>query len=311
MITTITLNPAIDKTINLKELKPGKINRVKEISTSPGGKGINVARVLNKLGNDVQAMGFLGGGIGEDIERHLEHEEINCDFVCSQFSTRENLKIIELSNSCETEINEFGQVEEGIFDELTERLKKILPDTSYLVMGGSLPRGLRKDSYYKLIQLADEYDVRTILDTSGDILKTSLEGSPYLVKPNINEVEELFDLNISDDSDLHLAIDNLQEYGVEIVVISLGSNGAVFAGGDKRIKVKPPEVNVKQNTVGAGDTMVAGICYGLENDLNLKEFAVFSSVLATRYIQTGTISELSFESIQDIIENTVVNKLGG
>ncbi|MDI3548489.1 MAG: 1-phosphofructokinase [Halanaerobiales bacterium] len=299
MIITVTLNPAIDKTLKVDKLKPGELNRVREVDIIAGGKGINVARVVHQLGEPVVAMGFLGGDTGQQIDRFLEKEGLARNFTWTEYPTRVNMKILE-NDDRETEVNEPGQVLPQDFQVLKNSLKVQLKEASLLVLSGSLPQGVPEDAYNQLMKLANQNNVSVILDTAGKSLKLGLREKPYLIKPNLHEVELLIDKRIDSTAGIYNAVDYFIGKGVRIIVISMGSQGAVFADRDELIWVKVPEVEVSQTTVGAGDSMVAGLAIKLLRKSSLEEMARFATALATTYVKTGRRDKIELAGIKEI-----------
>lgn len=299
MIITVTLNPAIDKTLKVDKLKPGDLNRVREVDIIAGGKGINVARVVHQLGEPVVAMGFLGGDTGKQIDRFLEKEGLARNFTWTEYPTRVNMKILE-NDDRETEVNEPGRVLPQDFQVLKNSLKVQLKEASLLVLSGSLPQGVPEDAYNQLMKLANQNNVSVILDTAGKSLKLGLREKPFLIKPNLHEVELLMDKRIDSTAGIYNAVDYFIGKGVRIIVISMGSQGAVFADRDELIWVKVPEVEVSQTTVGAGDSMVAGLAIKLLRKSSLEEMARFATALATTYVKTGRRDKIELAGIKEI-----------
>lgn len=299
MIITVTLNPAIDKTLKVDKLKPGELNRVREVDIIAGGKGINVARVVHQLGEAVVAMGFIGGDTGKQIDRFLEKEGLARNFTWTEYPTRVNMKILE-NDDRETEVNEPGRVLPQDFQVLKNSLKVQLKEASLLVLSGSLPQGVPEDAYNQLMKLANQNKVSVILDTAGKSLKLGLREKPFLIKPNLHEVELLMDKRIDSTAGIYNAVDYFIGKGVRIIVISMGSQGAVFADGDELIWVKVPEVEVSQTTVGAGDSLVAGLAIKLLRKSSLEEMARFATALATTYVKTGRRDKIELAGIKEI-----------
>lgn len=297
MIITVTLNPAIDRTIKIDQLNPGKLNRVREVITSPGGKGINVARVVHQMGENVLTTGILGGDTGDIIKNFLREKNLKADFISSSYSTRQNIKILEMTTGRETEINEPGRVIKDDFKALEEKLRNFLEISNLIVLAGSIPEGLPPDTYNHLIKICKEYDIPVIVDTSGDNLREVLKEQPYLIKPNLHEAQELTGKEINDEEDIKDTVNLFLEYGVEIIVISMGGRGAIFANKKKCYYIKTPKVNVSNTTVGAGDSMVAGLAVGLRKDMALKDIASYAAAIATTFVKLGKIELITGEII--------------
>ncbi|SFM05983.1 1-phosphofructokinase [Halanaerobium salsuginis] len=299
MILTVTLNPAIDKIIILDKLNLGELNRVSNTDVLAGGKGINVSEVLTKLKIKNLALGIVGGNNGRLITTILENKDIRADFNWSEFNTRQNLKIKEKNLTRETEINETGRVSEEDIDNFFETFNKYIKKNKTLVLSGSLPDGVNKNIYADLIVKASEENVNTILDSSGEEFKLALEQSPYLVKPNLAEIENLIDKKIKNDEELAEGAKYLLAKGVKIVMISLGGEGAFIASAKEAYRIYTPKVEISQTTVGAGDTMVAGLAAEIDKSAELKATGVYAAALATAYVAQGSISEISSELLKE------------
>jgi len=309
LIITVTLNPAIDKTVKLSRLKVGELNRVEEVDIIAGGKGINVARIAHQLGEPVIAMGFLGGDTGNQIDRFLEKEGLVRNFTWTESSTRVNMKILERDPERETEINEPGEVSASDLAVLKNSLEVELGKADILVLSGSIPRGIPDDTYNQLLKLACKYRVRTILDTAGDPLKLALKEKPFLIKPNLHETELLLNKEINDISDIYQAVDYFINQGIQIVVISMGKQGAIFADRDNCFRVKTPQVEISHTTVGAGDTMVAALAVELMKDKSLEELARYSTSVATAYVSMGRRERLKSEKIREIMKKIELERI--
>ena len=309
MILTVTLNPALDKIIILDNLKVGKLNRVKETTVLAGGKGINVSEVLTELKVENKAVGIVGGNNGRTITSMLENRGVNSDFIWSDFETRQNLKIKEKESNRETEINEAGRVSQENVNDFIASFEKSVKKNKTFVLSGSLPAGVDKDIYAVLIEKAKEKEARVILDSSGEEFKLALKKAPYLVKPNLEELENLLGRKINSNDDLKKGAKYLLDQGVSIVMISLGEKGAFIASESEGYRIYTPQVKVSQTTVGAGDTMVAGLAAEIDNDQNLKETGIFAAALATAYVESGSISKIDEQLIKRIENSTKVEKI--
>jgi len=257
MIATVTLNPAIDKSVLAPGFEAGKTNRCEVVRLDAGGKGINVAKVLHRLGSPVCALGLIGGANGRFILEALAAEGIPADFVPVRGETRVNLKISDPEKGRETEINEPGfQVTAEELTQLKQKVKQHAAACEVVVLSGSLPPAAPPEIFAELIQLAKAQGARCFLDTNGAALALGLAAGPYLVKPNRVEVEELLNWPLLGRPELVQAARTLTFMGCEQAVISLGAEGAVGATGKQVLFAQPPVVSVR-SSVGAGDTMVA------------------------------------------------------
>ncbi|MEA3568950.1 1-phosphofructokinase [Paenibacillus phoenicis] len=255
MIYTLTLNPSIDYIVEVDDLQLGGLNRMKRDLKLPGGKGLNVSRVLKRLGADTTAMGFLGGFTGDFIEAALQKEGIPADFVRIRGGeTRINVK---LKHGEETEINGGGPpitAEEA--NALVEKLS-ILREGDLIILAGSLPSTLPGDFYEQLIRMCQKQGAEFVIDTTGEPLRRALAYHPLLVKPNHHELAELFGVVIETREQLIAYGRKLLEEGAQHVLISMAGEGALLISGDEVYHANVPPGKVR-NSVGAGDSMIAG-----------------------------------------------------
>lgn len=265
MIFTVTLNPSIDYVVETENFKIGCLNRSKNEYAVAGGKGINVSCVLKELGVETKALGFVAGFTGNEIIRILNQKGIKNNFVVLEKGmTRINVKI---NGKNETEINGKGpEISEREFNWLREILEEAKKG-DMLILSGSVPQSNVKDMYEKLAESANKKGIRFIADTEGKKLLSTLKYKPFMVKPNLKELEEVFGAKIETDEGIIAYGRKLQYYdggGAENVLISMGKEGAVLLCGDGRIlRKKAPKGNVL-STVGSGDSMVAGFAAGIE-----------------------------------------------
>jgi 1-phosphofructokinase len=256
-ITTLTLNPAIDRTVTIPGFTAGAVNRVENTCDRPGGKGINVAAALAEHGNVVAALGFLG----RDNESAFTafFDECGIEDHCLRLSgaTRVGIKISDPVRHETTDIN-FPGLSPSIHDlmELRGQLSQL--SGGWCVLAGSLPPGVPASIYRDFITLLKERDVRTVLDSSGEALREALKASPDLIKPNVHELEEHLGRALPTEADVIAAARELVAGGVKLVVVSRGADGACFVTADEAVVARPPSITVR-STVGAGDAMVAGI----------------------------------------------------
>ena len=309
MILTVTLNPAVDKIIILDKLSLGKLNRVKEAKALAGGKGINVSEVLSALEVDNTALAIVGGDNGNSINNYLQKRGVKTDFQWSEINTRQNLKIKENNSNRETEINETGRVTKEDIKAFKKNLEKYLTADNTIVLSGSLPEGVKKNIYAELIEKAAEKEAKVILDSSGEEFKLAINKAPYLVKPNLAEIENLLSTNMESDADLKKGAEYLLKKGIKIVMISLGAEGAFIASKDEAYRLQTPEVEVAQTTVGAGDTMVAGLAAEIDKNASLKETAVYASALATVFVKSGSIENINQELFSEIRKTIKAKKI--
>jgi 1-phosphofructokinase len=272
MIYTLTLNPSVDYIVELEGFQIGELNRTTKEAKFPGGKGINVSRVLKELGIKSKALGFNGGFTGKYIDEYLQNEEIDTDFVKVMEDSRINIK---LKTGQETEINAKGpKISDEDFLQLKEKIKG-LTNEDLLVLAGSIPSSLPKTTYEELVKICKQNNVQFVVDAEGDLLKKVLTYQPLLIKPNQHELEELFSTTISTCEEVVPFARKLLELGAKNVIVSMAGDGAVFVNHELALIADVPKGTVK-NSVGAGDSMVAGFLAQYQLTGGIKEAFRFS-----------------------------------
>ncbi len=264
MVYTVTLNPAVDYVVELDNLKMGDINRTSNEKIFFGGKGINVSIVLQRLGIETTAMGIIAGFTGKALENSLRFEGVHTDFLEADGFTRINIKI---KSSPETELNGSGPfVDEQLLMGLIERLK-VLTNDDIVVLSGSLPASLKSNTYKRIIDELKDTGVKIVLDTSGPALKEAVSSSPYLIKPNLAEMSSLLNKKLTVESEVIEGAKRLQKFGARNILVSMGPMGAIFVGEDGTVMREEAKRGRVINTVGSGDSMVAGFIAGLPGGL--------------------------------------------
>lgn len=260
MIYTVTFNPAIDYLVYVPELKVGSILRSEKESTFCGGKGINVSLILQELGIESTATGFIAGFTGSAIEQALDGGIIRTDFVrLKEGLTRINVKI---RSEYETDINGQGPaVSENDIKALLGKLKGLKQDDT-LVFAGSIPNTVPSDIYEKIMELLSGTGVRFVVDATKDLLLNSLKYGPFFIKPNNDELGEIFSVRIDTPEDAIRYAGKLREMGAVNVLVSMGGKGAVLVDENGKDYYMPAISGKVVNTVGAGDSMVAGFLAG-------------------------------------------------
>ena len=260
MIYTVTFNPAIDYVVRVEEFSLGQVNRSSREEIQFGGKGINVSVMLNHLGTDSCALGFLVGFTGKAIEDDLHRMGIHTDFIhLSQGMTRINVK---LKAKEETEINGQGpEISQADFQKLLKQVALLQPGDT-LVLAGSIPQSLPDDVYERIIQSLAGKDIQVVVDATRDLLCHVLKYRPFLIKPNHIELGEIFDRTLHTDEEIRECASLLQQRGARNVLVSMAGDGAILLDETGAFhKIAAPKGKVK-NSVGAGDSMVAGFLAG-------------------------------------------------
>lgn len=260
MIYTVTFNPSLDYIVSVNDFELGMTNRTASELMLPGGKGINVSIVLKQLGLDNTALGFMAGFTGEEIVRKLEENGVNTEFIrIPKGISRINVK---LKNIDGTEINGMGpEIAPDKLEELLVQLDR-LDQGDVLVLAGSIPKSMPDDIYRDILQRLESKKIMIVVDATGDLLMNVLPYHPFLIKPNNHELGELFDVKITTKQQVVPYAEKLQEKGARNVLISMGGQGAVFVSETGEVYMaEAPEGELK-NSVGAGDSMVAGFVTG-------------------------------------------------
>ncbi|WP_243292310.1 1-phosphofructokinase [Bacillus sp. FJAT-47783] len=254
MIYTVTLNPSVDYIVEVPTFQLGQLNRIQQDAKYPGGKGINVSRVLNRFEVKTSAFGFVGGWTGSFVEASLRNEGIKTNFVHIKEDTRINIK---LKTGEETEINGQGPIinEEEVTD-FFEALSS-LNANDWLVIAGSIPASLPNDFYEKITSYCQERNIQVVIDVSGDYIHSLLQYKPFLLKPNHHELGEWFNVDIDRKEDAVTYGKKLVKMGAQNVIVSMAGEGALFLNDHVTYYASPPNGKVV-NSVGAGDSVVAG-----------------------------------------------------
>lgn len=307
MILTVTMNPSVDISYPLDRFQLDTFNRVVDTSKTPGGKGLNVTRVLAQLGDDVLASGLLGGKMGELIETELDKAHIKHSFYKIAGETRNCIAI--LHEGKQTEILEQGPTispEEAVG--FLEAFEKILSGVEVVVISGSLPQGLGTDFYACMVAICKQHGIRVVLDCSGAALLEALGGpaKPTVIKPNAEELSQLLGIEVTDDVDtLKAALQNELFDGIEWILVSLGSKGAFAKHGDRFYRVSIPRIAVL-NPVGSGDSTVAGITSALVADVSDEDLLRKANVLGMLNAQEARTGYVNLENYDCLYQQITV-----
>ena len=271
MIYTVTLNPAIDKTVVIENFVPGAVNRIGSLREDAGGKGVNVSKCLKKLGADTVAVMILAGATGKRLESMLDDMKIPVLRVPAEGENRTNLKIIDPVNHTNTDINEPGpRINEDLLEGLKEKLGKSVSKGDIVVLSGSLPKGTDKSLYARWVKYFHHRGVSVYLDADGEPMAKGIAAVPAMIKPNNDELAALMGKDKLTMEEMVAEGQRLLETGIEEVVISLGGDGILFVSCEGCYKADALPVPVK-STVGAGDSVVAAMAYGKEKNLCREE----------------------------------------
>lgn len=304
MIYTVTLNPALDKTVTVPSLTVGQVNRIRSIREDVGGKGINVSKCISVLGGESTALALLAGQTGKKVLAFLEQADhiIPMEAWVPQGETRTNLKIIDPELRCNTDINEPGPAVSGdVLDAIAQQLLSAVKFGDIVVFSGSLPAGAPATLYRDWGIRCRERGVRVILDADRDPLKYGLECHPFLIKPNRDELSALLGLPLATMAELIDAGRLLVQQYAECAVISLGGDGALFFSQTDPFCISAPKVEVK-STVGAGDSMVAALAYGASTGLPWQEQAKLAVACGCAAVTCSGSQSPDHECIQALLQ---------
>ena len=312
MIYTITLNPALDRTLWIQKVRDDVSNRILEEKSFAGGKSVDVSKVLKNLGVDNIALGFVGGFAGRELEGRLLNEGIETDFVRVSGETRTNIIIHETGTGKQLAFNARGpEIKPDELMQFIEQLEK-LPCGDVVAIGGSIPLGVSPEIYRKIMSLVKKCQAKVVLDVDGEALRQGIKALPNVIKPNIHELSELAGRELKGLDDVVSAARSINQQGVEIVLVSMGAKGILLVSDGQQYLAVPPNVNV-ESTIGAGDSSVAGFVSGLVRGKDLKQcliYAVAAGTATTLRQGTALCQKDDFERIvpqvklSDLLEKT-------
>lgn len=308
MIITVTCNPALDKTVHTEKIDYGRVNRVTNVREDLGGKGLNVGRITEAFELPTKNLIFLGDENKNHIIEYLEKDNMTYDYVTAKGHTRTNIKIVETKKVRTTDINEAGMyVNKEKENAFIEKIQKEAKNADYLVMAGSLPKGINADFYARVGKLLPK--TKLVIDADADVLLTSLKSKPYIIKPNLHELESILDTKLTTLEEIVNAGQKIvEEYGVTICLISMGKEGALLVTKEEVIKAEAIPTKVV-STVGAGDSILAGFLYGLQMKMKLKDALSFGSACSAKTISTEGYPKLKKKEIIELQQKAKVNHI--
>ena len=310
MIITVSMNPAIDKTVEVSRLLPGGLNRILKVEYDAGGKGINVSKTIRELVGESIATGFLGGNAGKTIENVLNERNIQNDFIWVDGETRTNTKVFE-ENGEVTELNEPGPIiGEEQMKKLMNKLEEYADENALFILAGSIPNGVDKHIYAKIIRLVHTKGAKVLLDADGELFRNSLAAGPDMIKPNRVELEEYagIDYRASDEEILQMARDLLAK-GMKTVAVSMGKSGAMIVR--EGFEVRCPALSVKaHSTVGAGDAMVAALAYSWDQNLDDEETVRLCMAASAGAVTTIGTKPPTKELVDELKKQVILERIG-
>lgn len=309
MIYTVTLNPALDKTVEIPGMALDTVNRVTSMRTDPGGKGINVSKVIAKLGGESCAVGILGGESGRTLLAALEREGLRTHFRFVEGQTRTNLKIIDRALHTNTDINEPGlTVLPADLDALLRDLLGMVREGDIVVLAGSLPQGAPQDTYRVWTAACREKGARVCLDADGVLLAEGLKAAPYLIKPNEDELSRLVGHRLTDTDELIAEGRRLLKGGVTRVVISLGERGALYLRGNEVLYAEGLSVPVG-STVGAGDSVVAALAYADSLGMSDEDAVRLSTATGAANVMCSGTQPAEREAVEKLLPQVKIRRI--
>lgn len=308
MIYTVTLNPALDKEYRVLELLPNTILRASAVKIDYGGKGFNIARMLATFGSDCIALGFVGGHTGDVLSEGLKGIGITTDFVHVSGETRTNISAVSDKDDGYIKINEPGpEVSIKETDELLQKMEALIQPGDWWVLAGSLPLGIPVDIYARMIRLINKGGARAILDSSGDALKLGCLAEPFLIKPNLEEITQISEVEVNDLIGIGKAITRIHELGVKNIILSAGKDKAICSDGMKQWAGIPPKIN-EMNPTGAGDAMLAAIVYRLSiNETILDAFTWGLAAGSAAASLAGTMMPVQSD-VERLLNKVIINE---
>lgn len=305
MIYTVTFNPSIDYIMFASDFELNGLNRATETFKFAGGKGINVSRVLKTLNVPSTALGFAGGFPGQFISDTLKKSGIQTDFIEVDEDTRINVK---LKTGDETEINAPGpNISQTQFENLLNQLRHT-STKDIVVVAGSIPKSVPTDAYEQIAKITQQTGAQLVVDAEKDLVESILRYNPLFIKPNKHELEVMFDTTINSDEDVIYYAQEIMKRGASSVIVSLGGEGAVYVDRKYSLKASVPHGQAV-NTVGSGDSTVAGMIAGLETGLTIE--ASFKQAVSAGTATAFNDDLASYQAIEDIKEQVTITTLRG
>lgn len=308
MITTVTLNASVDKLYLIDSLTPYEVMRVKEVNNTAGGKGLNVARVAALAGEAVTAVGFVGGHNGALFTSLITAQNMTPAFTQVDAETRCCVNVRDIAQNKSTEFLEPGSpVSKAEIVRFLADYRARIANASVVTISGSIPKGMSIDFYGTLTAIAKEQGKRVLLDTSGDALKAALSACPTMIKPNTDELRQLLSVDINSRGELIAAAQKLHDSGIEIVAVSLGKDGVLVVCDEGTYHGVTPDISVV-NTVGCGDSMVAGFAVALSRGYTMVQTIRYAVAISTANALTKETGSFREADLETLLPQIVVNK---
>jgi len=312
MVITVTLNPAMDKTLTVNNYTLGKVNRAISIRYDIGGKGINVSKVLINLGIESTCTGFLGGIWENTFKEELNKRKVKYNFVHTSNNTRTNTKVVDNENKTYTDLNEQGPtIESKLLTEFLKVFEDMCNKDDIVVLSGGVSPSIPEDIYRNLIYIAKRKGALVILDADGPLLREGIAEKPEIIKPNNHELSSLFNIDEKSDEEILRVAHELRSQGIKKILVSLGERGGYYITEKGTYYAKGLKVDVK-STVGAGDSMVAALVYSLVNkldDIETLKFAIASGAATVRLEGTEACTLIQINELISKVEINIKEEL--
>jgi 1-phosphofructokinase len=309
MIITVTLNPAEDRFVTVRDFRPGGLNRVLGTQSFSGGKGNNVAGMVRRMGVSCTATGFLSGRTGANIEENLTAAGVECAFIYTPGETRTNIKIIDVGSRICTELNQAGPPATlGDADHLEETVARIARRGDVIVLSGSVPEGIPEDIYARLTRKARSLGALVVLDADGPSLIEGIKASPDAIKPNLHELSGLTGRTLETAEDAAEAVRAMHLAEGRKVLVSMGSHGAMLFSNTSGWFAEAPDVPVR-STVGAGDAMTAAIAVGLLSGQSDEEILRYAGAYAAAVVMSEHFECLTEEYVIGHMDKIRIRRL--
>lgn len=308
-IATVTLNTSVDKLYIVDALNPYQVSRVNKVNNTAGGKGLNVARIIALLGEEVNAAGLVGGYNGELFEALITQKEIHKRFTRIQGETRCCVNLWDTAANKSTEYLEQGcEVQPQELERFLVDYTQVVEESAAVCISGSFPIGIPDGFGAKMIQIAKQHKKPVLVDISSAQLKEIYAAAPTMMKPNTDEITQLFDINPDRKKEVIEATKEMYKNGVEIAAVSVGKDGVILTCGEGTFHVRPPRVKVA-NTVGSGDAMIAGFAVGIARDNTLQETMRLACAAATANTLTMNTGSFQKEDFEKILPQVTIEKI--
>lgn len=308
MIYTLTLNPAVDRTVYTDTLSKIDVTRVKKTIRDAAGKGINTSKVLKQLSTSSICLGFIAGNNGQFIKNSLKGLNINESFITVTGETRENIKLIEEANNQIYEINEAGpSIDEDALNSLYKQLEN-LEKEDILILSGSAPKGINKTIYKDIINNYPE--IFTILDASGELFKEGIKSKPTVIKPNKFELEQYAGRKLDSIKDIIDVSKELLSTGIKYIFVSLGAEGALLVSNDKTLIATVPSLKIK-STVGAGDSFVAGLSKSFQENKKIEDILTYAASVGSASVLSEGTADVSLSDIDKLLTQINIKTIWG